>query len=359
MAGKYGLRAKDGRDLVIVTIALGVVAIATVVLRVVSRRIRQVSLGLDDYLMLVAIWFIIASTILVITTVTHGGVGLHVSEVDQEDLIYTMKMIIPMQSLYGVGLSLIKTSLMVLYYRLFGTKRSIRIAIYITGAVVWAWGFSIVLESFLLCQPIEFNYNPFLPGGTCGHRNAAFVVAGVLNMFTDFMVMLLPVPYIWKLQLPIGRKIGLVVTFCLGLFVSAISMVRVFSLISIDFEDATYTLPMPLMWSIVEEQLAIVAANLPILRHVFATILPRSWMGSSRRKVTSSEGRYQSRDHQQKYSLTRMDQGINKSDISSPKIKPFANQTSWYSDDDRSEINLAMNGAMPGRIRVARDLQVN
>ncbi|KAL4928002.1 uncharacterized protein BDV17DRAFT_292022 [Aspergillus undulatus] len=273
MGGKYGLKAKDGRELVTTIIVLGIVAIAAVALRVVSRRIRNVSLGLDDYLMLIAICFIIASTILVITTVTHGGVGLHVEEVDPEDLIYTMKMIIPMQLLYS---------------------QSIRIAIYITGAVVWAWGFNIVLESFLLWQPIEFNYNPFLPGGSCGDRNAAFVVAGVLNMFTDYMVMPLPVPYIWKLQLSIGRKIGLVVTFCLGLFVTAISMARVFSLISIDFADATYTLPMPLMWSIVKEQLAIVAANLPVLRHVFATNLPRNWMGSSRRKPTESDARYQS-----------------------------------------------------------------
>ncbi|KAL4877433.1 hypothetical protein BJY04DRAFT_222181 [Aspergillus karnatakaensis] len=204
--------------------------------------------------MLAAIWFVIPSTMLVITTVTHGGVGLHVTEVHPDDLVYTIKMIIPLQSFYGVGLALIKNILN-----------------------VWAWGFSIVLESFLLCKPIEFNYNPFLPGGgTCGDRNAAFVAAGLLNMVTDFMVMLLPIPYIWKLQLPMGRKVGLIITFSLGLFVSAISIVRVFSIISIDFANATFTLPMPLMWSIVEEQLAVVAANLPILRHVFATILPHS-----------------------------------------------------------------------------------
>lgn len=133
-------------------------------------------------------------------------------------LLISTQMIIVLQSLYGVGLALVKTSLMVLYYRLFGTVKSFRIAIYLTGVIVWAWGFSIVLESFLLCQPVEFNYNPMRPGGgSCGNRNAAFVVAGALNMVTDFMVMLLPVPYIWSLQLATGRKIGLIITFCLGL----------------------------------------------------------------------------------------------------------------------------------------------
>lgn len=55
MGGKYGLRARDGRNIVIVIIVLGILAIAAVILRVVSRRIRKVSLGLDDYLMLTAI----------------------------------------------------------------------------------------------------------------------------------------------------------------------------------------------------------------------------------------------------------------------------------------------------------------
>ena len=126
-------------------------------------------------------------------------------------------MIIVCQVLYAIGLALVKTSMMVLYHKLFGTKSSMRIAIYVTGTIVWAWAMSIILESFLLCHPVAFNWNPTLPEGGCGNRNAAFVVAGVLNMVTDFMVMLLPIPYIWKLQLPVGRKIGLSVAFSIGL----------------------------------------------------------------------------------------------------------------------------------------------
>lgn len=126
-------------------------------------------------------------------------------------------MIIPCQVLYGVGLGLVKTSMMILYLKLFGTKSSLRVAIYVTGAIVWAWALSIVLESFLICTPVELNWNPTLPGGKCGNRNAAFVVAGVLNMITDLMVMILPLPYSWGLQLPLGRKVGLSAAFCLGL----------------------------------------------------------------------------------------------------------------------------------------------
>lgn len=143
MGGKYGLRARDGRNIVIVIIVLGVLAIAAVILRVVSRRIRKVSLGLDDYLMLTAIvsatqteqnpvFLIVFSSGLslcqrflslrvrikmsrlqrglltsVLVAVTHGGVGLHMTEVDPEDLIYTMKVCIAATST-GVGLTYLR-----------------------------------------------------------------------------------------------------------------------------------------------------------------------------------------------------------------------------------------------------------
>lgn len=36
-------------------------------------------------------------------------------------------------------------------------------------------------------------------------------------MVTDFMVLLMPVPIIWKLKLPISQRIALTATFGLGL----------------------------------------------------------------------------------------------------------------------------------------------
>lgn len=136
-------------------------------------------------------------------------------------------------------------------------------------------------------------------------------------------------------------------------------MVRVFSLMSIDFVDAPYTLPLPLMWSIVEEQLAIVAANLPILRHVLAAILPHSWMGSSRRKSTGLVP-YQSSHQNQKYSLTRMDAGKNKTSVSSTKVGHLQSSSGRrWSDDERSEVHLAANAAPPDGIQVSREFRVS
>ncbi|KFZ07714.1 hypothetical protein V502_09820 [Pseudogymnoascus sp. VKM F-4520 (FW-2644)] len=358
--GQYGLRAEDGRAIVVIMAVIGVVSIVSVALRIVSRRMRDLSLGLDDYLIMLAMCFVIASTALVITSmalpwtinslnnhlgpltaVTQGGVGMPAAEVAFEDIKYTLKIIIPCQALYGASLALAKSSMMVLYYRLFGTKGSFRIAICITGAIVWAWAISIVLESFLLCSPVEFNWNTTLPSRKCGNRNVAFVMAGVLNMVTDLMVMALPLP------------------------VSAVSIIRVMSLLSIDFNDVTSTLPIRLMWSIVEQQLAIVCANLPLLRHVFAAILPTTTLGSSRHKTGSGfAATIQLNDgSQQKYGLTLENLGINKSEISSREARVRARPVSpmrWSEDNSwgDSDTELAGRAVPPGGVHMSREDQV-
>ncbi|KAJ5963706.1 uncharacterized protein N7479_003582 [Penicillium vulpinum] len=362
--GNYGLKSKDGREIVTVMLVFGAISLTSTILRVVSRRTRNVSLGLDDYCMIGATFLIMACTVVVILMVTNGGVGLHANtgEVPFTDIQFNLKMLIACQVLYGTGLALVKTSMMTLYHKLFGIKANMQVAIYVTGAIVWAWALSIILESFLICHPVAFNWNPTLPGGGCGNRNAAFVIAGVLNMVTDFMVMALPIPYIWKLQLRIGRKIGLLVAFSIGIFVSAISMVRVVSLMNVDFNDLTYTLPIPLMWSMLEQQLAIVAANLPLLRRVFSNVLPRSWLGSSAYGTGTPSGELSGKKPSARgYSLTRMDAGANRSEITSESPKAAASnpQTRWSDDDGQSDTELTVNAMPPDGIQMWKDFRVD
>lgn len=151
-----------------------------------------------------------------------------ISQVPIADVKFVLKAIIPMQALYGIGLALVKTSMMGLYWRLFGSKTSFRTAVYIVGAIVWGWGLSIVLEVFLLCTPFEFNWNQAV-AGHCANRNAAFVAAGVLNLMTDLLVLSLPVTHIWRLQLRTGQKIGLILVFSLGLLYVLYILARVWS----------------------------------------------------------------------------------------------------------------------------------
>lgn len=106
---------------------------------------------------------------------------------------------------------------MLLYHRLFGAKESVRYSVYVTAAVVWAWSMSIILAAFLICRPLAYNWDTSIPGGKCGNRNLSFMITGVFNTVTDIMVITIPVPHIWGLHLAIGRRIGLIAAFTIGL----------------------------------------------------------------------------------------------------------------------------------------------
>lgn len=149
--------------------------------------------------------------------ITNGGVGLQLGAVALADMEYMFKLLLVLQILYAIGLLLVKASILGLYWRLFGVKVGFRRAIYVVGAVVLAWAISSILETFLLCTPFEYNWNPAVEGGRCANRNAAFIATGVLNLVTDLMVLSLPLSHIWALQLPLGQRLGLLVIFSLGM----------------------------------------------------------------------------------------------------------------------------------------------
>ncbi|RHZ56802.1 hypothetical protein CDV55_104579 [Aspergillus turcosus] len=51
--------------------------------------------------------------------------------------------------------------------------------------------------------------------------NVAFSTIGAFNLLTDVMIMVLPLHFIWKLQMSAGTKLALYVIFGLGFFLNA------------------------------------------------------------------------------------------------------------------------------------------
>ena len=73
-----------------------------------------------------------------------------------------------------------------------------------------------VVAALLVCRPLEYNWNRTIEGH-CYHQSEAFEAVGIVNLLTDFFIFALPMPVLWGLQLPVGKKIGLTATFGIGL----------------------------------------------------------------------------------------------------------------------------------------------
>lgn len=126
-------------------------------------------------------------------------------------------MLLPIEITYSLSLAAVKTGILSFYLRLFGSRSYFRKLAYAIMVVVVLWLLSIILETFLLCRPFARNWDLTIDRGTCGDRPTVYFSAGVLNIITDFMVLVLPIYEVWRLQLNKQRKWGLIIMFSFGI----------------------------------------------------------------------------------------------------------------------------------------------
>jgi hypothetical protein len=74
----------------------------------------------------------------------------------------------------------------------------------------------IFFRSIFLCDPVQKAYNPALPGH-CLKFEILPYTTGVFNIISDFYILFLPLPFIWRLKLETSRKLRLMAVFSVGL----------------------------------------------------------------------------------------------------------------------------------------------
>ncbi len=122
---------------------------------------------------------------------------------------------------YGPLIFMIKLSVLLQYLKIFVPRRKDNMAMFVAiQAVIWAnFIFYTVNMAFLiaLCSPREKIWNPFISTGRCFDRRGAFKSNAIFNVISDFTILLLPMRSVWKLHMPLRKKIGVSAVFSTGL----------------------------------------------------------------------------------------------------------------------------------------------
>ena len=66
-----------------------------------------------------------------------------------------------------------------------------------------------------ICRPFSFYWRNDIKG-VCGNLQQSMLVVAVFNLILDFLLILLPLPCLWKLKMPTHRKIGVSLVFSMG-----------------------------------------------------------------------------------------------------------------------------------------------
>ena len=69
--------------------------------------------------------------------------------------------------------------------------------------------------SIFQCSPVQKQWDFAVPGH-CYSLYGTFIGVTVPNVFIDLLLLILPVPMLWKLQIKTTKKLALTANFLLG-----------------------------------------------------------------------------------------------------------------------------------------------
>jgi hypothetical protein len=87
-----------------------------------------------------------------------------------------------------------------------------------TTIFICASSYTAIFFSLLFaCKPVAASWDPLLlPTAICVNRGGIYIATAVIGIVTDVMLISIPIPTIWGLQMPTKQKIGLTLIFGVG-----------------------------------------------------------------------------------------------------------------------------------------------
>ncbi|KAF1980218.1 hypothetical protein BU23DRAFT_585987 [Bimuria novae-zelandiae CBS 107.79] len=184
---------------------------------------------------------------------------------------------------YGVALCFVKLSIL-WFYRAIASHRTFRRSVNILITFVILYTFATTIAAAFQCEkPSEsfdvtgylsqFDHDPNTkkPHFKCYDPTRLWVFTSAVNLFTDVLIMLLPIPTLLGLRVPMSKRLALVGIFSVGIMAIIASCVRmwVMALWSESPENSAVFGTDLLLWGQVETNSGIVSASVPFLRLFF------------------------------------------------------------------------------------------
>ncbi|KAL2074973.1 hypothetical protein VTL71DRAFT_8753 [Oculimacula yallundae] len=262
----------------IVGVVLASAAIMAVALRFHSRCSIVHSLGADDWLAFVAVLILIPYTVLNIYNGLVNGYGRHYWDLDPAKVQHILQFFYISELLYITTLTLVKSSMLVFYYRVF-TPRWFVVADLMTLCVTIMAGLAIFICLVFQCSPIYGLWNPQL-APQCLNINTLKYASGAISVALDLIIIVLPIPVLINLKMGLKMKLSLFFMFGLGSLACVTAGIRLkyivasFEYKNPIFHPLTGDNIMPAIWSFVEISVALICSCLPAIRALLSRWFP-------------------------------------------------------------------------------------
>ncbi|KAI4289045.1 MAG: hypothetical protein L6R35_001694 [Caloplaca aegaea] len=365
------LNDSRGPEITVSLVILIILATIAVVLRFLARHITRTSYGLDDWLMLFAlVWEYGLATMCLFGL--HYGYGRHILMLELDQVTSFIKIFFATTCIFPVACAAMKFSILIFYHRIF-PFRKFTISCIVIGVAVAAWFLAFILASFLTCRPIQYFWDKSIPGGQCANvLHITYYVTSPPDILTNFAILVLPLPWLWNLQMQLRRKLVIICILALGSFAVLGSVVRIPLMHNLEIADAPYrfllasdhantTFPPPSgssvspgLWLNVEIAIGIVSGSLPLMRPLFTHPLASQFLSRfSKSHVTTGSHRLPNGQQQSKRVSSSQSKGLHSSGIYAGASQQ-QDQKNWY-DNSVSIKALGSRPVGPGIEEEAED----
>ena len=181
--------------------------------RIVNRR-----LDASDLCIFAALIFTIGLHIDMYVMVLLGGFGLHGMDIVQrygmDTLVLFLKGILAFPIIWNFTICFSKLSVLFMYTTVIPVRKMVLMC-RATGLLIILWNTGGVLGALFLCRPIALNWDKTLPG-TCGDNRLFYIWLGGINVVVEAIILLLPVPFIFRLQMKTFKKLVVIGLLSVG-----------------------------------------------------------------------------------------------------------------------------------------------
>ncbi|KAF2087454.1 hypothetical protein K490DRAFT_73821 [Saccharata proteae CBS 121410] len=302
----------------IVVVVILILAVLSVVLRMIARGVQKSGLEFDDYLILGGTAFVIPTVGLCIASGAHGC-GTHIWSVNHKDLVTMFQLLYSYPWIYAACVTFTKFSIILFYFRIFGRAgRNYIFTIPCYLACFLNAIYPIIMWSVMgaACKPVSFYWNSYIgyTDGKCINVNQFFLALGITNMLNDVLILIIPIPQVWRLQLPTKKKISVVAILLLGGFVCVASCIRIYYLTIWDNAvDLTWAAGPVFIWSSIEPAMGILSACLPTLGPLFLWTKEKSFGSSGNNRYSQTPNLGSENQHWQRKSKIGANTSFNNS----------------------------------------------
>ncbi|KAJ5659969.1 hypothetical protein N7507_006420 [Penicillium longicatenatum] len=285
------LQANIGYRLMGVATAMLPIVVVFLALRFYSRYLTRTPWGLDDSMAAMSGFISVGLSALAICFVKYGGVGHHLAALEMETPSMEpqyFKYLLIVSTYYYSTVAIPKLAVLALYGRLW-TVNPYRTIILVLAAVITLTAIVSGVMCLNMCRPFRLNWDTSAPGH-CLNKQAFFLWASLPNILTDVVMLAMPVPIVYHLNVSMKVKLGLILTFATGILGLVTSIMRfvIFSQGSA-VKDGSWGSTDLMAWSVAEPDIYLISACLPTLRPILNRLFGRAV------STTNSSSRYAER----------------------------------------------------------------